>query len=63
MLAYTIAIGSRERAEEEIAGELQDRRTAVSKYRRESLLLLVPLAAPALALRRRRPAPHKTAQV
>jgi hypothetical protein len=55
MLAYAVAIGSKERAQQEIAEELRDRRRAMSKYRRVSALLLVPLLAPALALRRERP--------
>jgi hypothetical protein len=62
MLAYTISMGSRERARAEIADELTDRRGATSKYRRVSLLLLVPLLAPLLALRRVQPASHDGAQ-
>jgi hypothetical protein len=56
MLAYTVSIGSREHARAEIADELTDRHKAMSKYRRLSLLLLVPLLVPALALRSKRPA-------
>jgi hypothetical protein len=50
MLAYAVAIGSRQRAHEEIADELIEKRRAMSKYRRQALLLLVPLAAPILAV-------------
>lgn len=51
MLAYTIAIGSRENARLEMTDELTDmgRKRAMSKYRRISLLLLIPLAVPILA--------------
>jgi hypothetical protein len=52
MLIYMIAIGSRQNAQAEIADELADLgklKKAMSMYRRVSLLLLVPLAAPILA--------------
>jgi hypothetical protein len=49
MFAYAVAIPTRERAREEIAGELGDDGRAMSKYRRQSLLLLVPLLVPILA--------------
>ena len=62
MLAYTVAIGNRQRAQAEIADELTQRRIAVSKYRRVSLLLLVPLLAPALALLAGEPGSHETPQ-
>jgi hypothetical protein len=62
MLAYTIAIGNRGRAQEEIADELIDRGRATSKYRRQSLVLLVPLLAAALALRPKRPVSPETKQ-
>ena len=48
MLAYAISIGNKEHAQAELAGELADKRSAMAKYRRQSLLLLVPLAAPIL---------------
>ena len=53
MLVYAISIGNRQRAETELAGELADKRSAVAKYRRQSLLLLLPLVVPILALARR----------
>ncbi len=49
MFAYAVAIPTRERAREEIAEELGDKRRAMSKYRRQSLLLLIPLLVPILA--------------
>lgn len=52
MLIYTIAIGSRQNAQAEIADELANKgkKKAMSTYRRISLLLLVPLAIPIIAL-------------
>ncbi len=59
MFAYAIAIPTRERAREEIAEELADKRRAISKYRRQSLLLLIPLLVPILAFAaRQRPGSH-----
>jgi len=55
MSAYAISIGNKERAQTEIADELTHRRGAMSKYRRVSLLLLVPLLVAVIALRRERP--------
>lgn len=51
MLIYTIAIGSRQKARVEMADELADwgKKSAMSRYRRVSLLLLIPLAVPILA--------------
>ncbi len=43
MLWWTIAIGSRENARQEIGPELADRRAAMAKYRLVSLGLLIPL--------------------
>jgi hypothetical protein len=54
MFAYAVAIPTRERAREEIAEELGDKRRAMSKYRRQSLLLLIPLLVPILAFAARR---------
>jgi len=50
MLAYAVAITRRQSAEAELGEELMDKRRAMAKYRRQSLLLLVPLRAPMLAL-------------
>jgi hypothetical protein len=52
MLWFAIAIGSRERARTEISDELGDSRAAMGKYRKASLVLLVPLAALILAVRK-----------
>ena len=49
MFAYAMAIPTRDHAREEMADELADRGRAMSKYRRQSMLLLVPLLAPILA--------------
>ena len=53
MLWWTIAIGSRENARHEIGPELADRSAAMAKYRRVSLLLLVPLLPIGLVVARR----------
>ena len=50
MLAYTLSIAGKESAQAELGSELSDKRAAMSKYRRQSLLLLIPLAAPILAI-------------
>ncbi|MGI9069841.1 MAG: hypothetical protein ACR2JB_00575 [Bryobacteraceae bacterium] len=49
MLAYAIAIANRQNAQAQISHELIEVRKAMSKYRRQSLLLLVPLLVPILA--------------
>ncbi len=49
MLIYTIKIGGRQRAQAELGDELAEKRKAMSKYRRLSLLLLVPLLIPIVA--------------
>ena len=51
MLIYTISIGSRQKAQAEMADELADlgKKRTMSRYRRVSLLLLIPLAAPIIA--------------
>ncbi len=63
MLIHALAIGNREKARAQIADELDERQTAMSKYRRQSLLLLVPLLVPVLAAtqRRRDQAPRRRA--
>jgi hypothetical protein len=50
MLAYTLSIARKESARAELGSELSDKAAALSKYRRQSLLLLLPLAAPIFAL-------------
>ena len=50
LLLYAVAIGSRQRAREEMADELAESRRAMSKYRRQSVLLLVPLLVPVLVV-------------
>jgi len=56
MLVYTVAIARRQSARAEMGDELNDKGRAMAKYRRESILLLVPLLVPmiALALERRK---------
>jgi len=58
MLIYAVAIGNKQNARTELGGELADRGKAMAKYRRQSLLLLVPLAAPFLMLIPERPRSH-----
>lgn len=50
MFAYAMAIPTQDHAREEMAEELADKGRAMSKYRRQSMVLLVPLAVPILAL-------------
>lgn len=52
LLIYTIAIGSRQNARAETGNELAEsgQQRTMSRYRRVSLLLLVPLVVPALAV-------------
>jgi len=52
MLSYTLSLANKESAQAELGSELSDKAAAMSKYRRQSLLLLVPLAAPILAILR-----------
>lgn len=54
MLIYAIAINKAQSARRELGNELDDQRAAMSKYRRQSLWLLVPLIIPLIALRQRR---------
>ena len=56
MLMYAMAISRANSAREELGDELSDKPQAMSKYRRQSLFLLVPLAVPILALAQRRKA-------
>ena len=53
MLAYALDMTRHGTAEMEIADELGDRKQLFRKYRRQSLLLLVPFAAPIIAARQR----------
>ena len=50
LFAFAISIASQQNARAEMAGELSEPRSAMSKYRRLSLLLLVPMLVPALLL-------------
>jgi hypothetical protein len=50
MLLYALAISTQQNARLEMADELTEKRKAMSKYRRQSLLLLVPLFTPALEI-------------
>jgi membrane protein implicated in regulation of membrane protease activity len=54
MLAYAVAITKEQSAPAELGDELQDKRGAMAKYRRQSVLLLVPLLVPLLALAQER---------
>jgi hypothetical protein len=64
LLLYAITIVRVDSARDEIAEERADKREMFRKYRRQSLLLLVPLAVPILALarelRRNTPKEHLT---
>ena len=53
MLAYALAIPDREAARAELGDELNDKQAAMSKYRRQSLALLIPLLIPAAAITQR----------
>jgi len=50
MFAYAVSIGNKQNARAELGDELIEERRAMSKYRRLSLLLLVPLALPVCAI-------------
>jgi len=54
MSVFAVSIGNKQNALAELADELQEKHRAMSKYRRLSLLLLLPLLVPLLALIRRR---------
>ncbi len=53
LLAYAVSIANKEAARSELAAELTDKPKAMAKYRRQSLLLLVPLLVAILALAHR----------
>ncbi len=50
LLLHAVGIARRGIAEKEIADELRDRRAASRKYRRQSLLILLPLVVLILAI-------------
>jgi len=50
LLAYAVAITRKKSARSELGDELKDERQAMSKYRQQSMLLLVPLLVPILSL-------------
>ena len=52
MLIYAVTIAKNDSAWVEIGNELDDKRQAMAKYRRQSILLLVPLLVPILAFRK-----------
>jgi hypothetical protein len=54
MVLWAIKIGSRERARIEIAGELAEARQAMARFRRQSLVLLIPILPLVLAVAARR---------
>jgi hypothetical protein len=54
LLVYAVAITRGQSARAEMGDELIDERRAMAKYRRQSILLLVPLLVPILALARER---------
>jgi hypothetical protein len=51
MLIYAVAFTRRRNARIEIADELNDKRRAMAKYRRQSMFLLIPLLVPIVTLR------------
>lgn len=58
MLVYAATIGGIKNAQAELGDELTDRRRAMAKYRRQSLVLLVPLLALLLVFIQTRRRPH-----
>ena len=50
MLVYAILIARGQSARAELGDEIDDPRGAMAKYRRQSLLLLIPLLVPILAI-------------
>ena len=50
MLVYALAITRADSARAEMGDELDNKRWAMTKYRRQSVLLLVPLLVPIVAL-------------
>jgi len=53
LLVYSLSIGNNDEARAELGNELIDKRRAMAKYRRLSLLLLAPLVIPILAISRK----------
>ena len=54
LLLYAIAIVHRQSAQQEVTHEVADRDRSFRRYRRQSLLLLVPFAVPVLAVAQER---------
>jgi hypothetical protein len=54
LLVHACLLANKDRAQAEMTDELTDKRRAMSKYRLQSLLLLVPLVVPILAVTRER---------
>jgi hypothetical protein len=54
MMAYTLSIANRDSARAELGAELSNTPSAMAKYRRHSVLLLVPLSVAILVLIKRR---------
>jgi hypothetical protein len=52
MLVYAVAITKSDSALAEIGDELDDKRRAMAKYRRQSILLLIPLLVPIVSVYR-----------
>ena len=59
MFAYAASIGDKPSALADLGDELLEKREAMAKYRRLSLLLLVPLLVPVLVVTRERVGPPK----
>jgi len=62
MFAYAVSIGGKHNAQTELGDELLEKRKAMAKYRRLSLLLLVPLLVPIPAVARERVGPPAVRQ-
>jgi hypothetical protein len=54
MLGWAVAITKKRNAEAELSGELSDKHRAMAKYRRLSLVLLIPLSVAILMITQRR---------
>jgi hypothetical protein len=50
MLLYAVAIAKQRSARVELGEELNDKRRAMAKYRRQSIALLIPLLVPAMVV-------------
>jgi len=50
MLIFALSLANRERAESELGDELGQRREVMARYRKLSVLLLVPLLVPLVAM-------------